>query len=331
MDSTPASRKPVGRTIPAWLLQLRPVAGVPPPHEQGIGMRPEDKEEEGPRDGSGTELGPGCGEAGGLGWRDGVLQQGGMANIKLEFGWQAWMMGFLALGTADALSTPGTLAGSPATTSSQQAASNSKENRKPQGQRQQQGKTEALTIGPRSTIDSFDRYDQWTGTLMLRIVPDPTAPDYGIASWAALLCVECQDVPRLMREGFFWSVDNVLPEEGYMFHSTKREWAAKGFQHSRRANAWDADGNLTYNYNCRVSGQNYNCIYDNEPLKGWWPWPKKEGTCVFQPAPGVRWEDELFPHLPLARRRTIPAIDTSDALNTPDTAGISNNSSCVVL
>ncbi|KAK4042286.1 hypothetical protein C8A01DRAFT_33635 [Parachaetomium inaequale] len=171
--------------------------------------------------------------------------------------------------------------------------------------------------------------------------------------------------------------------------STRPEWKAKGFQHTRRwtltdksnsnggttprwfgrllvmspslelvarfrvqtlspnlvcsANAWDANAYLVYNYNCRVSGQNYNCIYDDEPLEGWWPWPKKgeAGGCLFlPPAQGVNWEDELFPDLPLARRRRRPAAPAINAYHyapytytyPPNTAGgASSGPGCVIL
>ncbi|KAI1827297.1 hypothetical protein F4861DRAFT_402774 [Xylaria intraflava] len=34
--------------------------------------------------------------------------------------------------------------------------------------------------------------------------------------WKAMLFVKCSDVPLLMREGFYWSSDNVVSEDGYM-------------------------------------------------------------------------------------------------------------------
>jgi hypothetical protein len=50
---------------------------------------------------------------------------------------------------------------------------------------------------------------------------------------AAGLMVKCRDVPRLMREGFFWSAENILPEEDYMSHSTTPGWSDIGFHHKR--------------------------------------------------------------------------------------------------
>jgi hypothetical protein len=271
---------------------------------------------------------------------------------------------------------------SPATASSHQAANLAEGCGEPHGQTQHQeiNKLGTSTGQLRSALNSYDRYDQWTGSLTLRMVPDPSMPDYGKASWAAIFGVKCRDVPQLMREGLFWSVDNVLPEEGHMLHSLKPEWEARGFQHGRQwiladkpsdgevpkwvafltvispslelvtrfriqdlspskvcnATAWDAANRLIYNYNCRVQGQNYNCIYDDKPLEGWWPWPRKEeGSRVFlPPAPGVSWEDELFPDLALARRRAArSAAGTYAALygSSLSTARAPSSSGCVIL
>jgi hypothetical protein len=46
------------------------------------------------------------------------------------------------------------------------------------------------------------------------MAPNPSSEQYRAVSWAASLFVRCDDVARLMREGFFWSADNIVPEEG---------------------------------------------------------------------------------------------------------------------
>jgi hypothetical protein len=181
----------------------------------------------------------------------------------------------------------------------------------------------------------FDQYDQGFEfkmapihpTLNLDILDSPTR------YWVAILCVKTRDVPRLMREGFFWSTENVVPEEGYMSSETRREWTDQGLRHrrtwmladksndeaprwvgrldvislSRRilpgfrlqnlsrgnvyaARAWIAHRQI-YNWDCRWADEyNYNCIYDDTPLRGWWPWPREEGTYVGFSAP----EMDLF-------------------------------------
>jgi hypothetical protein len=44
------------------------------------------------------------------------------------------------------------------------------------------------------------------------------------------------------------------------------------------ARTWNAFHRI-YDWDCRWAGEyNYNCIYDDKPLQGWWPWPREEGT-----------------------------------------------------
>jgi hypothetical protein len=125
-----------------------------------------------------------------------------------------------------------------------------------------------------------------------------------------------------MREGFFWSAENILPEEGYMSHSTTPAWSDLGFHHTRvwgladksngetplwvaqlevlshsvsipsdfqvhnlsrenvhRSQAWNAERQLVYHFESCSPRDSYNCIYDDMPLQGWWPWPKqREGS-----------------------------------------------------
>jgi hypothetical protein len=67
----------------------------------------------------------------------------------------------------------------------------------------------------------------------LKMMQDPTGPDSAPLFWTAILRVKCRDVPRLMREGFFWSTGNVQPEEGYMSYSTEPRWSALGLNYAR--------------------------------------------------------------------------------------------------
>ncbi len=39
-----------------------------------------------------------------------------------------------------------------------------------------------------------------------------------------------------MREGFFWSAENVVPEKGYMAFSAEPDWSSKGYKVTR---FWD--------------------------------------------------------------------------------------------
>ncbi|KAK4150385.1 hypothetical protein C8A00DRAFT_37008 [Chaetomidium leptoderma] len=93
------------------------------------------------------------------------------------------------------------------------------------------------TPAPMTLCSTFAKYGDGWGTLDLRMRSDFTSPhpEHRALPWEAVLAVKCQDVPRLMRDGFFWSVDNVLPEEGYMTHTSmvKPEWRAQGYHHIR--------------------------------------------------------------------------------------------------
>ncbi len=158
------------------------------------------------------------------------------------------------------------------------------------------------------------------GALILEMVPclKENESDFTGLPWAAGLIVKCRDVPRLMREGFFWTAENILPEEGYMSHSTPSEWSDIGFDHKRvwslahksngetplwlaqlevlshsvpvlsgfqvqilsrenvhRAHAWNEDQQPVYHFDNHSPSNSYNCIYDDMPLQGWWPWPKQ--------------------------------------------------------
>ncbi|KAH6650437.1 hypothetical protein F5144DRAFT_45020 [Chaetomium tenue] len=178
-----------------------------------------------------------------------------------------------------------------------------------------------------------------SGTIQIRIIPAiPSAKP-----WAACIKIKCKDVPRLMREGFFWSADNVLPERGHISPDTGRAWVNLGCRHQRTwiiaddpddevsqwrgsikvvspvlealakfrthhlskatvycASAWNEMGRSIYKYDYRRPDDNYNCIYDDKPLKGWWPWPKQHAAEMTTP---VGDESQLFPH----RTRTFPA------------------------
>jgi hypothetical protein len=161
------------------------------------------------------------------------------------------------------------------------------------------------------------------GIVSLCFVIDPRVPrTWEAAPWEATLTVRCPDVPRLMREGLFWSVDNIVPEEGFI-QAAPPHSKASGYSHVRtwiltdkpesrgghgtpewvaclevfataiealtglrpqnltrahiwKANAWDVHRRLIYNYDSYAPAQNYNCVYDDTPLRGWWPWPRGE-------------------------------------------------------
>ncbi|KAI0533199.1 hypothetical protein GGR58DRAFT_126797 [Xylaria digitata] len=58
-------------------------------------------------------------------------------------------------------------------------------------------------------------------TIRFLICPDPSQHPL-TQDWVALLSVKCGDVPRLMREGFYWDVSNVVNEDGFINIDWKR-------------------------------------------------------------------------------------------------------------
>jgi hypothetical protein len=181
------------------------------------------------------------------------------------------------------------------------------------------------------------------------MAPRPDTPEYGKHVWAAVLDIKCDDIARLMREGFFWSVENILPEEGYMVPSTNPEWTAAGYYYARiwtladnsngedprwvaklkvytssldllpgfqvqnlsRDNVWLAHGwnrleQVVYAYDYTQPTYNYNCIYSDRPLQGWWPWPREDSppVIVFNPAVGKGGTGDMrIPSLPPQQRK----------------------------
>lgn len=60
--------------------------------------------------------------------------------------------------------------------------------------------------------------------------------------------------------------------------ATFRPHSMLSHRHVQHATAWaDPHGNqhmITYRFKRNKPDQCYNCIYDDTPLKGWWPWPR---------------------------------------------------------
>lgn len=173
---------------------------------------------------------------------------------------------------------------------------------------------------PSERNNTYTRYDNDDGIASFILVPNTRLQNLmsAVPKWLAFFNIKCDDIPGLMRQGFFWSVDNVVAEEGYMFETKNREWLSCGFRPGRAwilagnsdgenpqwvarlqvvssslhvlssfrlenlsvknilvATAWRR-GAAVYNYNAVHPSDNFNCIYDNKPLQGWWPWPREE-------------------------------------------------------
>ena len=84
-------------------------------------------------------------------------------------------------------------------------------------------------------VDKYGGVDSGWSTLVLLMVPEPSSQEYQTASWAAFFFIRCDDVARLMREGFFWGPEDVVPEEGFYFPTANPAWLGLGLRCGR---AW---------------------------------------------------------------------------------------------
>ena len=133
-------------------------------------------------------------------------------------------------------------------------------------------------------------------------------------AWKASLWVWADNIPRLMRQGFYWSLVNISKAEGRVHLDTRvpslkpmwkhtrvyvlrdispnPQWSAELRVYGKKASTvidfdlgWITMSTIQkvegWNWNfCKVyhfesgSGPCFNTIYDRMPMGGWWPWPK---------------------------------------------------------
>ncbi|OTA98159.1 hypothetical protein M426DRAFT_28717 [Hypoxylon sp. CI-4A] len=126
--------------------------------------------------------------------------------------------------------------------------------------------------------------------------------------WKGRMAVKCRDASLLMREGFAWTAENLIREEGYIEFNegfTSRYWFLQDLQQPPR---WCARlrvdsqfdnvlfGIRLENWTINMISSVIACgllnkiiyrfdnslpqccfsIYDDMPLEGWWPWPKED-------------------------------------------------------
>ncbi|KAI0201539.1 hypothetical protein F4808DRAFT_103801 [Astrocystis sublimbata] len=172
--------------------------------------------------------------------------------------------------------------------------------------------------GP-ATSGDFYYQDKQNPSVGFTFCPDPSRSPMR-QDWLARLEVKCSDVPRLMREGFYWDQANVVKEDGFFEHDTGlfkrqdcKQWA--GVRHYflkhraedqkprwiahiqifamgletlfrfdlsrlslamiRIATAESQAGRKIYTYVHDSHHWRFNTIYDDMPMKGWWPWPRE--------------------------------------------------------
>lgn len=148
-------------------------------------------------------------------------------------------------------------------------------------------------------------------------------------SWIAVIAFRVKDLPAAMKQGLYWSQDNV-DLSGCCFYDDlqsmppqSQDWGLRlqdyGFTHARRfqlidlaenpqwkgtlfvfsrgikplcrfriqnisvgnilgATAFTRDEKMAYMYSRLEPERNFNAIYDDMPLGGWWPWPKNSNA-----------------------------------------------------
>ncbi|KAI1776931.1 hypothetical protein F4818DRAFT_440326 [Hypoxylon cercidicola] len=151
-------------------------------------------------------------------------------------------------------------------------------------------------------------------SITFTFLPESTM-DIRSQPWCGKMDVKCSDVPLLMRDGFHWTAANVIREEGFIDHfmgkPTRRfpftrvwvlrdqhqppRWTASlqvcalddevlsGIQLDnwsvdmvRRVEAWGLSRKLIYQFDITKPRHYFYSIYDDMPLKGWWPWPRRD-------------------------------------------------------
>ncbi|KAI1348596.1 hypothetical protein F5Y01DRAFT_328369 [Xylaria sp. FL0043] len=167
------------------------------------------------------------------------------------------------------------------------------------------------------------REDAQGETIKFVFYPDPSG-EWTTQEWAALLRIKCPDVPRLMREGFYWDSSNVIREDGYINNNPNlrtcpfplrgqgwdcsRHYFLKDLQQPQRwiatidvyalhretafrfdlsqlsreriqiVSALSQLGNDIYLFSYGEPHHCFNAIYDNMPMEGQWPWPRRDTT-----------------------------------------------------
>ncbi|KAJ8131327.1 hypothetical protein O1611_g2293 [Lasiodiplodia mahajangana] len=90
--------------------------------------------------------------------------------------------------------------------------------------------------GP-ATGGRFYEEDKQTPSILFRFCPDTSRLlRVDCHEWVAFMHIKCSDVPRLMREGFYWDVSNIIKEEGYI------EYGRQG----SNVDSWDSASERKY-------------------------------------------------------------------------------------
>ncbi|KAF9880371.1 hypothetical protein CkaCkLH20_02325 [Colletotrichum karsti] len=181
----------------------------------------------------------------------------------------------------------------------------------------------------RPRIQKFDSA-QWQGgkpNLIFMLLSSPSESSITARQnieWVAQLHVKARDLPRLMREGFYWNLDNFCLESTYIEekidsggpanvgftctrnyylsdidHGNNAQWAAKLSVYARNVGTLSrfrlpnlqlghvalvtaidprCTGRKLYKFDRFHPDKNFNAIYDDMPMDGWWPWPRRAAS-----------------------------------------------------
>ncbi|KAF2972296.1 hypothetical protein GQX73_g1304 [Xylaria multiplex] len=171
--------------------------------------------------------------------------------------------------------------------------------------------------GPATSGKSY-RENKERRSMLFSFCPNPSDLSLN-QDWVAVQMVKCCDVPRLMREGFYWDGANVIREEGFVDgdftyidrRQDRKRWAGNRHyflkdlqepprwistievfalnwstlyrfnlnqlsrENMRSLTAVNQSGDVIYRWKNGLPQLWFNAVYDDMPLKGWWPWPRK--------------------------------------------------------
>ncbi|WYZ36047.1 hypothetical protein EsH8_X_000694 [Colletotrichum jinshuiense] len=183
-------------------------------------------------------------------------------------------------------------------------------------------------VGQHPSRDQLFDSAEWedvSPSLSILFAPTLDAALYGEngTEWSASLHVKVKDLPRLMREGFHWTLVNFHREASFFNKNISEpplrqsgwscsrtyylsdldeddpQWTAKLMVCARERQvltrfrlvelrpelvfytlAWNPEcrEQFYYTFDRHDPEKNFNAIYDDMPLEGWWPWPKRQAS-----------------------------------------------------
>ncbi|KAK8133446.1 hypothetical protein PG984_005458 [Apiospora sp. TS-2023a] len=124
---------------------------------------------------------------------------------------------------------------------------------------------------------SWNRYDA-PKAILFQILPDPRLAR-GEQLWFGRLSVKTDNVPQVMKQGLAITPESILQEEGCTLARIRPCDLAHHQVDNCTASANGEIGPRIYHFDRKRPRESINCIYDDLPLEGLWPYPRSsEGT-----------------------------------------------------